>query len=148
MCGGRILVHPCSHIGYVSPISHRRVDSSVVQKNVERVASVWLDDYKSHFEFFNSIKLVRKSLHIAVNIDSKKIKSFFVRCFLCNITRGYDYFRLLAFALDIDKEAYHYIIHFISFPISTKTIVCYDVRQIVLRYCQTYRFIKKQLELH
>ena len=49
MCGGRILIHPCSHIGHVSRIRNTYSRDSVF-KNVARAAEVWLHGkYKKMF---------------------------------------------------------------------------------------------------
>ncbi|CAK8694531.1 unnamed protein product [Clavelina lepadiformis] len=49
MCGGRMLIHPCSHIGHVSR-DHNTYARESIWKNVMRVAEVWLDDYKGNFQ--------------------------------------------------------------------------------------------------
>uniref|UniRef100_A0AAF5PRH6 Polypeptide N-acetylgalactosaminyltransferase n=2 Tax=Wuchereria bancrofti TaxID=6293 RepID=A0AAF5PRH6_WUCBA len=49
MCGGRLEVVPCSHVGHIfrkkSPYKWRR-GVNVLQRNNMRLAEVWLDDYK------------------------------------------------------------------------------------------------------
>uniref|UniRef100_H2ZQ03 Glycosyltransferase 2-like domain-containing protein n=1 Tax=Ciona savignyi TaxID=51511 RepID=H2ZQ03_CIOSA len=50
MCGGRIEILPCSHVGHVfKSRSPHSVPSDVVMRNKRRVADVWLDDYRSLF---------------------------------------------------------------------------------------------------
>ncbi len=52
MCGGRILIHPCSHVAHVfrkeTPYKFLESESIFVTifKNYKRVALVWLDEYK------------------------------------------------------------------------------------------------------
>uniref|UniRef100_F6VV46 Polypeptide N-acetylgalactosaminyltransferase n=1 Tax=Ciona intestinalis TaxID=7719 RepID=F6VV46_CIOIN len=46
MCGGRIEILPCNHVGHVRP---HDVHNDVVLRNKRRVADVWLDDYISLF---------------------------------------------------------------------------------------------------
>ncbi|CAF1159350.1 unnamed protein product [Rotaria sp. Silwood1] len=52
MCGGRIIIHPCSHVAHVfrkeTPYKFLESESVFVTifKNYKRVASVWLDEYK------------------------------------------------------------------------------------------------------
>lgn len=52
MCGGRILIHPCSHVAHVfrKETPYKFLDDESVYvtifKNYKRVASVWLDEYK------------------------------------------------------------------------------------------------------
>ena len=48
MCGGQLLLIPCSHIGHVSR-SKNTYSRKTFWKNVMRVADVWLDDYKHLF---------------------------------------------------------------------------------------------------
>jgi len=47
MCGGRVIVVPCSRIGHIfKSVSHGFPEGFSVSKNLNRVAEVWLDDYK------------------------------------------------------------------------------------------------------
>jgi polypeptide N-acetylgalactosaminyltransferase len=52
MCGGRIIIHPCSHVAHVfrkeTPYKFLDDESIFVTifKNYKRVALVWLDEYK------------------------------------------------------------------------------------------------------
>lgn len=59
MCGGQLLIVPCSRVGHV--FRHRRPYGSLDGKdtlahNSLRVAHVWMDDYKVNF-FFNKRKI-------------------------------------------------------------------------------------------
>ena len=52
MCGGKILIHPCSHVAHVfrreTPYKFLESESifATIFKNYKRVALVWLDEYK------------------------------------------------------------------------------------------------------
>ena len=52
MCGGRIVIHPCSHVAHVfrKETPYKFLDSEsvfvTIFKNYKRVALVWLDEYK------------------------------------------------------------------------------------------------------
>lgn len=52
MCGGAILIHPCSRVSHIfrdsSPYLRGDVDR-VVSGNAARVAEVWLDEFKEYF---------------------------------------------------------------------------------------------------
>uniref|UniRef100_A0A5S6QI69 Polypeptide N-acetylgalactosaminyltransferase n=1 Tax=Trichuris muris TaxID=70415 RepID=A0A5S6QI69_TRIMR len=52
MCGGRLEIIPCSHVGHVfrkrSPYKWR-TGVNVVKRNSVRLAEVWLDDYKKYY---------------------------------------------------------------------------------------------------
>ncbi|CAF3687882.1 unnamed protein product [Rotaria sordida] len=52
MCGGTLLISPCSHVGHIfrtrSPYKWLS-DVDVIRKNTVRVAEVWLDEYKEYF---------------------------------------------------------------------------------------------------
>ena len=51
-CGGKIEIHPCSHVGHVfrakAPYSHPG-GFDVILRNLVRVADVWMDDFKQIF---------------------------------------------------------------------------------------------------
>ena len=54
MCGGRLEVIPCSHVGHVfrakSPYKIGSVNGvDVVDRNLNRLADVWLDEYKDFY---------------------------------------------------------------------------------------------------
>jgi polypeptide N-acetylgalactosaminyltransferase len=52
MCGGRILIHPCSHVAHIfrreTPYKFLQSESiyATIFKNYKRVVLVWLDQYK------------------------------------------------------------------------------------------------------
>ena len=52
MCGGKLLILPCSHVGHIFRFefqsrSDRKIE--IVNKNLMRMAAVWLDDYAKYF---------------------------------------------------------------------------------------------------
>lgn len=52
MCGGRLEIVPCSHVGHIfrkrSPYKWRS-GVNVLRRNTVRLAEVWLDDYKKYY---------------------------------------------------------------------------------------------------
>ncbi|KRZ22193.1 Polypeptide N-acetylgalactosaminyltransferase 5 [Trichinella pseudospiralis] len=52
MCGGKLEIVPCSHVGHIfrkrSPYKWRP-GVNVVKRNTVRLAEVWLDDYKNYY---------------------------------------------------------------------------------------------------
>ncbi|KAK3108547.1 hypothetical protein FSP39_010398 [Pinctada imbricata] len=50
MCGGRLEIHPCSHVAHifrsVSPYKWGKSFAEILKKNSVRVAEVWMDHYK------------------------------------------------------------------------------------------------------
>ena len=58
MCGGRLEILPCSHVGHIfrsrSPYKWRP-GTNVLKKNSIRLAQVWLDDFKQiYFDRINN----------------------------------------------------------------------------------------------
>lgn len=53
MCGGEIEIVPCSRVGHIfrndNPYSFPKDRVRTVERNLARVAEVWLDDYKELF---------------------------------------------------------------------------------------------------
>ena len=53
MCGGRLLIHPCSHVGHVfrkaSPYTFPGGTEKVLIKNKLRLAEVWMDEWKKFY---------------------------------------------------------------------------------------------------
>ncbi|XP_028134675.1 putative polypeptide N-acetylgalactosaminyltransferase 9 [Diabrotica virgifera virgifera] len=81
-CGGSLQIVPCSHVGHVFRVSFPYTISngdstkSVMEKNLKRVAEVWMDDYKDYYytrkgNYYKSVeygdvssrKKLRKDLH-------------------------------------------------------------------------------------
>ncbi|KAL5017649.1 hypothetical protein ScPMuIL_007238 [Solemya velum] len=53
MCGGRIVIHPCSHVAHIfrtkSPYEWNDSYFNIIRRNAVRTAEVWLDDYKQFY---------------------------------------------------------------------------------------------------
>ncbi|ESN92613.1 hypothetical protein HELRODRAFT_108015 [Helobdella robusta] len=51
MCGGRLEAHPCSHVGHIfkKGVAYKFKRSKNEKKNFQRVAEVWMDDYKDMY---------------------------------------------------------------------------------------------------
>ena len=53
MCGGHLLIHPCSHVGHVfrkaSPYTFPGGTEKVLNKNKLRLAEVWMDEWKQFY---------------------------------------------------------------------------------------------------
>jgi len=53
MCGGKLLIHPCSRVGHVfrkkSPYTFPGGTKQVLNKNKVRLAEVWMDQWKSFY---------------------------------------------------------------------------------------------------
>ena len=70
MCGGTLETIPCSHVGHVyrkkSPYA-AEITSSVLRRNLVRLAEVWMDDYKKHYYRQINYKLVSTHFHESTN---------------------------------------------------------------------------------
>lgn len=74
-CGGRIEIHPCSHVGHLfrrsSPYTFPRAGgvSAVLYKNLARVIEVWMDyDYKLFF--YLMIPILRRTMFGELNLQN------------------------------------------------------------------------------
>lgn len=67
MCGGEIEIIPCSRVGHIfrsdNPYSFPKDRVATVERNLARVAEVWLDEYKDLF-YGHAYHLTLKNLDI------------------------------------------------------------------------------------
>ncbi|KAM6332448.1 polypeptide N-acetylgalactosaminyltransferase 5 [Podargus strigoides] len=67
MCGGEIEIVPCSRVGHIfrndNPYSFPKDRVRTVERNLARVAEVWLDEYKELF-YGHAYHLVQKNLDV------------------------------------------------------------------------------------
>ena len=58
MCGGSLLIIPCSHVGHVyrkvTPYTYPGGVETVIYRNNKRLIDAWTDEYKT---YFNKIRL-------------------------------------------------------------------------------------------
>ena len=75
MCGGRVEVIPCSKIGHVFkpnlPYSFGEKSETVIQRNMIRLAEVWMDDYKKYY-YATQDRLA--PIDVASLIERKKLR--------------------------------------------------------------------------
>ncbi|XP_066432101.1 polypeptide N-acetylgalactosaminyltransferase 5 [Eleutherodactylus coqui] len=74
MCGGEIEIIPCSRVGHIfrndNPYSFPKNRVKTVERNLARVAEVWLDDYKELF-YGHSYHLLQDRTNIG-DLDEQK----------------------------------------------------------------------------
>ena len=94
-CGGKIEIHPCSHVGHVfrakAPYSHPG-GFDVILRNLVRVADVWMDDFKQIFYRKNIMAMDIGAGNITDRINLRKnlqCKSF--QWYLDNVYPEKDY---------------------------------------------------------
>ncbi|KAM8806892.1 LOW QUALITY PROTEIN: polypeptide N-acetylgalactosaminyltransferase 5 [Eudromia elegans] len=67
MCGGEVEIIPCSRVGHIfrndNPYSFPKDRISTVERNLARVAEVWLDEYKDLF-YGHAYHLILKNLDV------------------------------------------------------------------------------------
>uniref|UniRef100_A0A8C0IJW9 Ricin B lectin domain-containing protein n=1 Tax=Chelonoidis abingdonii TaxID=106734 RepID=A0A8C0IJW9_CHEAB len=67
MCGGEIEIIPCSRVGHIfrndNPYSFPKDRIKTVERNLARVAEVWLDEYKELF-YGHGYHLIQKNLDV------------------------------------------------------------------------------------
>lgn len=74
-CGGKLEIHPCSHVGHVFPKRAPYARPNFLQ-NTARAAEVWMDDYKEHF--YNRNPPARKEAY--GDISERKFLRERLRC--------------------------------------------------------------------
>ncbi|XP_003224655.1 polypeptide N-acetylgalactosaminyltransferase 5 [Anolis carolinensis] len=77
MCGGEIEIIPCSRVGHIfrsdNPYSFPKDRLTTVERNLARVAEVWLDDYKDLF-YGHGYHLVQKNLDVGDLTQQKELR--------------------------------------------------------------------------
>lgn len=77
MCGGQIEISPCSHVGHLfrksSPYTFPGGVNDILNRNLARVADVWLDDWKEfYFRFNKNANMMRDTLNTTERIELRK----------------------------------------------------------------------------
>lgn len=73
MCGGRVEIVPCSHVGHLYRTSTYSFDGAkmdIIDRNNVRVAEVWMDEYKEYF--YNVHPRARKQAAAAGDLSERK----------------------------------------------------------------------------
>ncbi|XP_034281313.1 polypeptide N-acetylgalactosaminyltransferase 5 isoform X1 [Pantherophis guttatus] len=77
MCGGEIEIIPCSRVGHIfrndNPYSFPKDRLTTVERNLVRVAEVWLDEYTDLF-YGHGYHLIQKNLNIGDLTQQKKLR--------------------------------------------------------------------------
>uniref|UniRef100_A0A8D2LQN3 Polypeptide N-acetylgalactosaminyltransferase n=1 Tax=Varanus komodoensis TaxID=61221 RepID=A0A8D2LQN3_VARKO len=77
MCGGEIEIIPCSRVGHIfrndNPYSFPKDRLTTVERNLARVAEVWLDEYKDLF-YGHSYQLIQKNLDFGNLTQQKELR--------------------------------------------------------------------------
>ncbi|XP_036425955.1 polypeptide N-acetylgalactosaminyltransferase 5 [Colossoma macropomum] len=87
MCGGEIEIIPCSRVGHIfrgeNPYQFPKDRQKTVERNLARVAEVWLDEYKEVFYGYGYLHLLDKNVIDVGNLTAQiqlreklKCKSF------------------------------------------------------------------------
>ncbi|KAI4886545.1 hypothetical protein NFI96_027105 [Prochilodus magdalenae] len=87
MCGGEIEIIPCSRVGHIfrgeNPYKFPKDRQKTVERNLARVAEVWLDEYKEVFYGYGYLHLLNKNVIDVGNLTEQiqlreklKCKSF------------------------------------------------------------------------
>ncbi|KAM3917588.1 polypeptide N-acetylgalactosaminyltransferase 5 [Leptodactylus fuscus] len=77
MCGGEIEIIPCSRVGHIfrndNPYSFPKDRVKTVERNLARVAEVWLDDYKELF-YGHGYHLLQELINIGDLTEQKELR--------------------------------------------------------------------------
>ncbi|XP_073401753.1 polypeptide N-acetylgalactosaminyltransferase 5 [Dendrobates tinctorius] len=77
MCGGEIEIIPCSRVGHIfrndNPYSFPKDRVKTVERNLARVAEVWLDDYKELF-YGHGYHLLQERVNIGDLTEQKELR--------------------------------------------------------------------------
>ncbi|KAG7330902.1 hypothetical protein KOW79_004871 [Hemibagrus wyckioides] len=75
MCGGEIEIIPCSRVGHIfrgeNPYNFPKDRQKTVERNLARVAEVWLDEYKEIFYGHGYLHLLSKNLIDIGNLSAQ-----------------------------------------------------------------------------
>ncbi|KAM4697894.1 polypeptide N-acetylgalactosaminyltransferase 5, partial [Rhinophrynus dorsalis] len=77
MCGGEIEIIPCSRVGHIfrndNPYSFPKDRVKTVERNLARVAEVWLDDYKEIF-YSHGYQFLQDNINIGDLSEQKELR--------------------------------------------------------------------------
>lgn len=77
MCGGEIEIIPCSRVGHIfrndNPYSFPKDRIATVERNLARVAEVWLDEYKDVF-YGHAYHLILRNLDVGELSQQKELR--------------------------------------------------------------------------
>ncbi|KAM4689916.1 polypeptide N-acetylgalactosaminyltransferase 5-like, partial [Rhinophrynus dorsalis] len=77
MCGGEIEIIPCSRVGHIfrndNPYSFPKDRIKTVERNLARVAEVWLDDYKEIF-YSHGYQFLQDNINIGDLSEQKELR--------------------------------------------------------------------------
>ncbi|CAI5762450.1 Hypothetical predicted protein [Podarcis lilfordi] len=77
MCGGEIEITPCSRVGHIfrndNPYSFPKDRLTTVERNLARVAEVWLDEYKDLF-YGHGYHLIQKNLDVGDLTQQRELR--------------------------------------------------------------------------
>ena len=82
MCGGRLEIVPCSHVGHIfrkrSPYKWRS-GVNVLRRNSVRLAKVWMDDYAQYYydRIGNDLVCIEFFLLTSALINKMKLENVF-----------------------------------------------------------------------